>query len=394
MTRVRTVVDPLPGGGIIQRMLSGSLVVDELQAPSTQYAARSSTCTDEVNRRDKDNPLTIAHSGRDWTPLNGFRQTSANGYIKYQNAYPTWTYKNVSHEAITTFIPSVSSVALATIARSNPSRPYISVPNFLFELKDLPGMIRDLGRLRIQGRNILTRGPQRIHPKLIANHYLSYQMGWKPLISDLQKLLSFQSLVDKKMRELENLYRNGGIQRRVRLPDWKYEYSEQDNSVLVESQAGVLIRCKRLKTSMIERWGTVRWYPTSLPDPRFSQADLQRLARDLTFGMKGISAKQVWDAIPWTWLVGWFTNVDDFLQAHDNRIPLKHSEPCVMTHRLTRDQFTRVPGQNLDFTGGEGVTWYETKERTTSSGSLAASIPFLNGRQFSILSALAIQRKR
>jgi hypothetical protein len=255
-------------------------------------------------------------------------------------------------------------------------------------------MIRDLGRLRIQGRNILTRGPQRIHPKLIANHYLSYQMGWKPLISDLQKLLGFQALVDKKMRELENLYRNGGIQRRVRLPDWKASYSEQDNSVTIESQAGVLIRCKELRTSSIERWGTVRWTPTKLPDPRFSQADLQRLARDLTFGMKGISAKQVWDAIPWTWLVGWFTNVDDFLQAHDNRIPLEHSKPCVMTHRVTREWHTRLPGQNLDFTGGQGVKVLETKERVTSSGALAAAIPFLNGRMFSILSALAIQRRR
>jgi hypothetical protein len=255
-------------------------------------------------------------------------------------------------------------------------------------------MIRDLGRLRIQGRNVLTRGPQRVHPKLIANHYLSYEMGWKPLISDLRKLLSFQSLVDKKMRELQNLYSNGGIQRRVRLPDWKGSTHDEDSSVVVESALGVLIRCKRLKSTTIERWGTVRWTPSSLPDARFSQTDLQRLARDLTFGMKGISAKQVWDAIPWTWLVGWFTNVDDFLQAHDNRIPLNHSVPCVMTRTVTRDQFTRLPGQNLDFTGGYGTTTLETKERVSSTGTLAASLPFINGRMFSILGALAIQRKR
>jgi hypothetical protein len=394
MVRTRLLANPMPGGGKRFRILTGTIIADETQAENWLAPRRSSKCEDEVNRRSSDNSLVITHVNRDWEPLNGRRDTSPTTYRIYTQYYPTWAYNTIAHEPISSFIPGVSAVALATIARSNPSRPDISVPNFLFELKDLPGMIRDLGRLRIQGRNILTRGAQRIHPKLIANHYLSYQMGWKPLISDLQKLLSFQELVDKKMRTLEGLYRNGGIQRRVRLPDWTYSTTTEDSSVTVESQSGILFNCKRVKTSTIERWGTVRWYPEKLPDSRFSQADLQKLARDLTFGMKGISAKQVWDAIPWTWLVGWFTNVDDFLQAHDNRIPLKHSTPCVMTHRVTTDLYTRIPGQNSDFTGGQGKTVLETKERTTSTGALAAAFPFLNGRMLSILGALAIQRKR
>jgi hypothetical protein len=394
MTRIRYRLTPLPGGGNALRTINGSIIANVTDAPNSTYPAVSHKCTDEVNRRSSDNPLTIIHESRNWIPLNGVRDQGPGSIRKYTEYYPTWAKTSIAHEDMSALIPSVGAVALATIARSNPSRPYISVPNFLFELKDLPGMIRDLGRLRIQGRNILNSGPQRIHPKLAANHYLSYTMGWAPLISDLRKLLSFQSQVDKKMRELENLYNNGGIQRRVRLPDWKASKTLSNSSVTIESQLGILFHAKQEKVTTIERWGTVRWSPSSRPLGTYSRLKLQQLARDLTFGMKGISAKQVWDAIPWTWLVGWFTNVDDFLQAHDNRIPLTHSLPCVMTRTSTRDEYIRFPGEHPEFTGGQGVTLLETKSRVISAGSLSASIPFLTGRQFSILGALAIQRKR
>lgn len=253
-------------------------------------------------------------------------------------------------------------------------------------------MIRDIGRLKLQLANIRRKGVQQVTPRNAANHLLSYQMGWSPLIGDLRKLLSFQSSVDKKMRELQNLYSGDGIQRRVRSPAWKAVLSSETNST-VESQLGVSISCKRRRTTTVERWATVRWYPTALPDPRFSSDKMARLARDLTFGLHGISPKQVWDAIPWTWLVGWFSNADDFIQAHHNSIPLRHSTPCIMTHRATTYDWSRNPG-NEDFIGGYGRAYLDRKERTTSAGTLSASIPFLNGRQISILSALAIQRKR
>jgi len=256
-------------------------------------------------------------------------------------------------------------------------------------------MIRDIGRLRIQGRNAAAKGLQGVHPKVASNHYLSYVMGWSPLISDLRKLLDFQSHVDKKARELHNLYANGGLQRRVRLDSWKHTIEDTyDSSRTIESSLGLLINCRVTDFSTVERWGTVRWYPASLPPFDLGSRDMARLARDLTFGMKGISPKQAWDAIPWSWLVSWFTNVDEFLGAHHNAIPLTHSTPCVMTKRFTRRDYVRIPGNQTWAKGGEGAHIRETKQRVTNSGSLSATIPFLNGRQFSILGALHIQRKR
>lgn len=389
----------MPGGGEALRLgTDGAVVTHSIQTPVYGPYALKQECTDEVNRRDKDNPLLIEFESRNLIPFNGeFGIPGTSGYRKYTNYYPQGHYASYGHPSMTlSGIPSVGTVATAVLARSNPSRPDVSIPNFLYELKDLPGMIRDIGRLRIQGRNAASKGIQRVHPKVLASHYLSYEMGWRPLIADLRRLLDFQSNVDKKMRELENLYNKGGLQRRVRLPSWKWvnNTSGADDVFTLQSHLGIVHNFKRTAYHEFERWGTVRWYPASRPDSRFSQADMARLARDLSFGMKGISTKQVWDAIPWTWLIGWFTNVDDFLQAHDNRIPLTHSVPCIMTKRFSRYDFVRIPSTPSWAQGGTGAILISTKERTMSSGSLSASIPFLRGRQLSILSALHLQRRR
>lgn len=394
--RTRTRLTPFPGGGKAIRKLSGDYIVNDLQEPSTLYPAVLAKCVDEVNRRDRDNPLTIEFESRNFVPMNGERGIPESlNYQMYKDWYAGCAYRIISHHpGALSSIPSVGTVATAVLARSNPSKPYVSVPNFLYELKDLPQMIKDIGHLKLQLRNIRRKGVQQVTPKNAASHLLSYQMGWSPLIGDLRKLLDFQAQVDKKMRELDQLYNKGGLQRRVRSPQWKASSSSHDAQETVSSGIGISIWMRKTIITNAERWGTVRWQPRTRPSTKHSNRELAKLARDLTFGMKGISAKQLWDAIPWTWLIGWFSNVDEFLQAHDNTIPLTHSTPCIMTKRETFYDYSRIPGNNEDITGGYGRAIRITKEREMNGGSLSATIPFLSGRQLSILGALAIQRRR
>jgi len=396
MPRLRLIKRRFDSIGTIQRF--GSLPRGPFTWSPTEYENypyESHRCLDEVNQRESDNPLSIRHEGRLFTPMNGTWQATTTDRIEYNNHIPSSMRLELAHDVnISTLIPSIGEVATSVLARSNPSRPYVSVPNFLYELKDLPGMIQDIGKLKIQAKNIGKKGFQRVTPKNAASHYLSYAMGWSPLIGDLRKLLDFQAQVDKKMRELQNLYRNGGLQRRVRLPAWKaVKEFTIFNSIPCDSLVNSTISHRVTGTSEIERWGTVRWIPKSLPSPDFSSKDMARLARDLTFGMRGISTKQIWDAIPWTWLIGWFSNADEFLQAHSNSIPLEHSTPCIMTRTYTKTSWRRLDTIKV-VTGGDGDASLLEKSRVVSSGSLSATIPFLNRRQLSIIGALAIQRKR
>jgi len=398
MPRIRSRRQPFPapvGEGARRVNASGSIIERLNNASDNEnYPYEFSQCTDEVNRYDKDNDLDITFTGRQIELATGHTMVGGDD-IRFNNRYLSGFHRVGTHNSgMTLLVPSISSVALTTLARSNPTRPQVSVPNFIYELKDLPGMIRDIGNLKRQLQNTRKKGIQQVTAKNSASHLLSYQMGWAPLIGDLRKLLDFQAHVDKSMRNLQGLYNNGGLQRRVRLPEWKATTHEvRFSSLFMESGIHTGIRCRSEAVSTIERWGTVRWYPAGLPDPRFSSKDMAGLARDIAFGVHRPTIKQLWDAIPWTWLIGWFSNADDFMQAHSNTIPLTHSTPCVMTKIETRISYERADSQDW-LKGGRGVVGYSTKQRRTNSGSLSATIPFLNRRQLSILGALAIQRKR
>lgn len=376
-------------------MCSSDLPYTRPPDASLLYPYERHLCVDEVNKKNSDNPLTITFEGRQIQLMNGL-YTNGSNFWSATNYRPAGLCFAPSHiSSALSSIPSIGTVATAVIARSNPSRPAISIPNYLYELKDLPGMIRDIGRLKhlpARVRN-LRYSSGKLNAKEVASHYLSYQMGWRPLIEDLQKLLGFQALVDKKLRELKQLNDNGGIQRKVRDRNWSAS-AQDEREIVLDSVWSTGFTSKETRITHVERWGTVRWSLPNRPDSRYSSKELARLARDLTFGMKGgISGKQAWDAIPWTWLIGWFTNFGTWLQANDNRIPLVHSKPCIMTKSETTYRWIRSD-LRIGVTGGEGAMGYSTKERVISSGSITASIPMLGKRHFAILSALAIQRKR
>jgi hypothetical protein len=299
-------------------------------------------------------------------------------------------------------------VATRTKALSNPSRAYVSIPNFLFELKDLPGMIRDIGKLKLIGRRARSlphwqRGKP-LTAKDAANLQLSYQMGWQPLISDLRRMLDFQQKVDRRINDLENLFvRNRGLRRvvgkeraesarRRGAPGmWKSTVNTSSTST-VESNLGIILSCRVEKTTSMEKWGSVRWTSTALPGTRYSNRQLRILARSLVFGLNH-NPKALWDAIPWSWLVDWFTNVGDFLEANTNVIPVQCSNVCVMTHTRTEEVWSRTNFE-LEVHGGYGTKILETKKRSLNAGTLSATFPFISGRQFSILGALAIQRMK
>lgn len=386
MARRRTSV-ALWGHGHLERKLLGSIVLNDNIDPT--FRSYVSVCDDGLGP-GVDHALQIERTDiRGIQGLSGRWGVSSGSGGSYRLAenWPSPIQRSPPAH-LATSIPSVGEVATACLARSNPSQPDVSLPNFLFELRDLPGMIRDIGKLKLLlGERQKLRGPLRES----AAFYLSYQMGWRPLISDLQKLLEFQALVDKKMRELERLYNNGGLHRKVKSDSWTQTVTSSQGPKALESGIDSNIMARSDTMTSIRRWATVRWIPASLPSTKLSNQELHKLARSLAFGTR-IGTTTVWDAIPWTWLVDWFANVGDFVKANDNRIPLSHSTPCVMTHVETKCSWTRV--DTVPVNGGNGTALRESKSRTLSSGSLTASLPFLDRRQVSILGALAIQRSK
>jgi hypothetical protein len=374
MTRIRYRNRPGDVTGFAKRELAGTVIVN---VNPSAWNVRVNKCTDEEHGAGHDNSLDIEHHDYYWIPMEG--KWGPPGYVReYKNYYPNSV--NGPLVPLATSLMDIDAAATAVLARTNPGRPILSVPTFVYELKDLPGMIKDIGQYKLKQLDKV-----RNH----ANWSLSYQMGWKPLISDLLKTLTFQEEVERRVDELQRLWSSKGLKRRLKLGS---DSKAQDFPFVLESQLGVTFNAIWKNATTAKMWGTVRWKPTAVPSTPPGSKELNRYAFGLVTGVQGFRPEVLWDMMPWSWMIDWFGNVGDYLAATSNNVPCEHGLVNIMRQTNTQIYLTRTDNKDI-VKGGEGYARYERKERFIRTGAvITASLPFLNGRQLSILGALALQR--
>jgi hypothetical protein len=271
------------------------------------------------------------------------------------------------------------------LASGNPGAPDVSVPNMLFEFKDLPGMLRGDG-LRRMARN----GRKSSAANRFGSAYLSGAFGWGPLIGDLVGLIGLVDEANKRFNTLKNLH----LKKRHTT---RYKYGEEKQEYVVEDDNFVWARGTREYTLITRAWGTCHWKATTaLPK---EEEELLHLANRLVTGTNGLSLSQIWDAMPWTWLIDWCTNVGDILQYGSNRV---YFEPYdIMTHwkySTECNQFA-TSYHNGDWGSSlSGGTMLSTTTRYTRRFappvSFEVHLPAFTGRQVSIATALVASRAR
>lgn len=267
--------------------------------------------------------------------------------------------------------PTDDEVAVMVRSRTNPSRPVVDLPIAIAELKDLPQLIR------LAGRNVLQKA---------ASANLSYQFGMAPLASDLAKLTTFQSFVSKRVERLTQL-RDKGLRSTINIGS--YSNSKKEGVSLNSFGYGW---SEEIHFSTTQRvWGHIRWAPNSDHSMPKTDAEMRALAIKATLGLT-VDASTVWELLPWSWLADWFSNVGDYFAAHRNIVPATPTAVQVM--RETRVENTGPSKTWSDGQYNSGVTYrLVSKSRRLASGSLSAQLPFLDGRQLSILGSLAVLRR-
>lgn len=253
-------------------------------------------------------------------------------------------------------------------------------------------MYHDIMALKLNLRRFLFQPGTRaeFRAAYAANQYLAGVFGWRPLISDLRKMMEFQSRVDKRVKELRHLYSSGGMKRTLRsgLDSATASFGARNVNAVTASQATIRVNLSVLTKR--ECWATVRWTPTHVPRD-LTDAKLQKEAFRLVYGLN-IQPRYLWDAIPWSWLVDWFANIGDYVSSYSNVVPAVSSVPCIMRKTTTEALLSRGSDSASGVRGGNGSFLMETKERFLQGAVLSASLPFLSDRQMSILGALAVQR--
>jgi hypothetical protein len=296
---------------------------------------------------------------QDWAPL-GFRDPGENNPIAPISGSPT-----------------DGEAATRLLELTNPSRPVVSIPNFMYELREFPRL------LRLEGDTLLKRG---------ASANLNYQFGWRPLIGDLTNLLSFTDHVSKREKELQGLF-SSGLRRKRQLfrgsgvaTDYK-----SVNSWLLRLDA------QMSATSTEKVWGYVEWFPTGSTRPQTAD-DMRALARQAVLGLT-LDLSTAWEAIPWSWLVDWCSNVGSYLAANRNIVGASHGPVYIMRERRGESIWTLSTAGDYNLIPEELAKNYRLKRqriqksRVRSVPSISAQLPWLSLRQMSILGSIGVTRR-
>jgi len=279
---------------------------------------------------------------------------------------------------------------LSAVARSNPSRPVLFPPEVVQDIVSLPKMIKNLWSL-------LKNPKSKFSPKGVSNEYLGLQFGWIPIIEDLEKISKLQEYINRRAQWAQQLYSNKkGLRRKIRFSKETKTYRKfsQWNTDWGNCTFPGSVEVTK------EVWATVRWKPISPIPPALLDGSHNAFLRNLVLGLtpEGMITG-IWKIIPWTWLIGWFTNASDLLLVRSGTLPATYTEACLM-RKVT---WKRQSGQPV-FTGSptdvsvtqSGLQIWTSRLRNVGTGNLIPSVnmPFLDMFRLSIVGALAIQRIR
>jgi hypothetical protein len=334
-----------------------------------------SRCVDIAGNRDGVNPLWIEHFS--WLRAGTFTSDKPS-YAQYQATdYP---FDNqgflYSHYALPSF-PSTTAAITDVQARTNPSRPEVSIPNFIFELKDIPSMLYRKGLDHIEKRS--------------TNSAVDFNFGWDLLIRDLLSLADFTEQVDKRVQELERLHSVKGLRRQR--TTFEQSWAGQLTGVPFQTAWSFSIGGRVTYQQTSRQWGSVHWIP-SAPSLGDGSA-LAQQARFLVHGWDaspGALASILWNALPWSWFSDYFFNLGDYLDSQRNGAGAIAELGCVMEHsRTEQHQIVDVAVTYPGFVNASpGSFVYETKSRVLATAGLSTTVPFLSARQLVTLSSIAI----
>jgi hypothetical protein len=309
----------------------------------------------------------------------GFVYTSTNLPMN-SGACTLYMSEPYNHANFTLAPIAGSTLAAMAMANMNPNKPDIDFPVSILELRELPQLLKDALYIR--------RFPARAGKKS-AKANLMAQFGVLPIARDLLTLFNFAQAVDNREKYLRSLSAGKKrIKRKLTAESWdRYVYDLVPWHPLADNQTST--NKFHIHGHMNrDYWFTAR---AQLLDPP-SERELRSVSERIASGTDTITATQIWNLIPWTWLIDWFFDTGTLLQAYRGGLKWQYEGLNVM-YKTTYDMTGTFPNVRTGFM----VSWQKpcarawTLERIQPVVSIYPTfrIPYLTGRQWSILLSLA-----
>jgi len=290
--------------------------------------------------------------------------------------------------------------------------------NSVIELKDFKSLAVKLARAvasREAFYNAVRRGISSFRPERIrrgatlrgaiggsANGYLQWSFAWAPLIADIsavqQNLRSLRKTVDEIVsKEGRRLVRHFSV------PITEYSDSETYYTKNPWSYYGTkndLLYRRRVKYPTAKFTVTVE-YSYKIPD--WVKEDLYLRAALDAFGLQ-VNPAIVWNALPWSFVVDWFTGLGrwiDQFKIRNFETNTHITRCCISSHVERRIETTLQVVNHPAFGHGTGevpvcTVAEESYFRTPYVPDMLRSIQLsgLNSREFTLAGSLGVARWR
>ena len=145
----------------------------------------------------------------------------------------------------------------------------------------------------------------------VAGGYLAYSFGWAPLVNDLLGLFSLSKAVEDRKAYFRRLESGTHVRRSLGTRPVRVE-PLSPNTLLKGYLPGNALQQSPVLEETQKIWYTLN---AKLKTPgHMSARELHTLSARQIHGLR-INPADLWDAVPWSWLIDYFANVGDLLEA-------------------------------------------------------------------------------
>lgn len=286
-------------------------------------------------------------------------------------AFPPDPFDAIYAHSVSPLRPSNAVLAAQLLAHTNPSRASVDVPAFVYEMKDIPSLIKEVGE------GLLAR---------FGDANLTWWFYWKPLLGDMRKMVLAADAIMKRQKELEHL-NSSGLKRKMDL--WSGSNSFSKAARYLQSY-GFTAYSTNVSRTDSRIWGFVRWFPTSAPT--LIKSDLREQARKAVLGLT-VDPLTAWEVFPWSWFIDWFSNAGDILASHRNLVGASHSQVLIMEETTTTSRWTNTDFDSSKYCSNPTTILVNKTRNLVASEAVSAYLPILTPRQLSILGSIGVTRR-
>lgn len=265
--------------------------------------------------------------------------------------------------------------------RFKPAKPVVNLSVFLYEIAE----IAKLFKIALSS------------VKKIAGSYLNLQFGWLPTLSELGNLIDAASnmtnLINQLMRDNNQWIHRAG---NVATEDETTGLTNITPSVYPYNYVSNLKGTQQIRIkTRISFAGRFKYYIPAIENN--TQSGRLRAARRI-LGLEGITPSNIWEIIPFSWMIDYFSNMGDIISNFESSIAdnlvAKYAYSMAHTKTVVENTatfFVDYPGKKTPKVAIARLI-KEAKSRAVATPFGFSTDTDLSWKQLSILVALGLSR--